>query len=46
MINEISIKNWDDKVVQHPKLIYPQCNDEDSPRNYFVTLFVGARDSG
>ena len=28
MINEIAIKNWDNKVVQHPKLIYPQCNDE------------------
>ncbi len=27
MINEIAIKNWDNKVVQHPKLIYPQCND-------------------
>ena len=46
MINEIAIKNWDNKVVQHPKLIYPQCNDEGAPRNYFVALFVGARGSG
>ena len=46
MINEITIKNWDNKVVQHPKLIYPQCNDEGAPRNYFVALFVGARGSG
>jgi hypothetical protein len=46
MINEIAIKNWDNKVVQHPKLIYPQCNDDGAPRNYFVALFVGARGSG
>ena len=46
MINEIAIKNWDNKVVQHRKLIYPQCNDDGAPRNYFVALFVGARGSG
>jgi hypothetical protein len=46
MINEININGWDNKVVTHPKLVYPQCNDEWSPRNYFVALFVGARGSG
>ena len=46
MINEIAIKNWNNNMVAHPKLIYPQCNDEGAPRNYFVALFVGARGSG
>ena len=46
MINEIAIKNWNNNVVAHPKLIYPQCNDDGAPRNYFVALFVGARGSG
>ena len=46
MIKEILIKNWNNNVVAHPKLIYPQCNDDGAPRNYFVALFVGARGSG
>jgi len=46
MINEIAIKGWDNKVVSHSKVIYPQCNDDGAPRNYFVALFVGARGSG
>ena len=46
MINEINIKGWDNKVVNHAKVIYPQCNDEGAPKNYFVSLFVGARGSG
>jgi hypothetical protein len=46
MIKEIAIKNWNNNVVQHPKLIHPQCNDDGAPRNYFVALFVGARGSG
>jgi hypothetical protein len=34
-------------MVAHPKLVYPQCNDDEgAPKNYFVTLFVGARGSG
>jgi Cdc6-like AAA superfamily ATPase len=39
-------KNWDNKVVEHPKVIYPQCNDSGAQHNYFVSLFVGARGSG
>ena len=46
MINEINIKGWDNKIVNHPKVVYPQCNDSVAPRNYFVSLFVGARGSG
>ena len=46
MINEININGWNNKVVTHPKLVYPQCNDDGAPRNYFVALFVGARGSG
>jgi hypothetical protein len=46
MINEISIKGWDNNVVSHSKVIYPQCNDDGAPKNYFVALFVGARGSG
>ncbi len=46
MINEIAIKNWNNNVVAHPKLVYPQCNDDGTPRNYFVSLFIGARGSG
>ena len=46
MINEVNINGWNNNVVHHPKLIYPQCNDEGAPRNYFVALFVGARGSG
>jgi hypothetical protein len=33
-------------VVNHAKVVYPQCNDEGAPKNYFVSLFVGARGSG
>jgi len=46
MINEININGWNNKVVNHTKVVYPQCNDEGAPKNYFVSLFVGARGSG
>jgi hypothetical protein len=46
MINEINIKGWDNKIIDHPKVVYPQCNDSGAPKNYFVSLFVGARGSG
>ena len=46
MIKEINIKNWNNEVVAHQKLVYPQCNDDGAPKNYFVGLFVGARGSG
>lgn len=46
MINESNINGWDNKVVNHAKVVYPQCNDEGAPKNYFVALFVGARGSG
>jgi hypothetical protein len=46
MINEIPIKGWDNKIVSHSKVIYPQCRDGGTPQNYFVALFCGARGSG
>ncbi len=46
MINEIAIKNWDNEVINTPKVVYPQCNDSGAPKNYFVALFIGARGSG
>jgi len=46
MINEINIKGWNNDIVNHPKVVYPQCNDSGAPKNYFVSLFVGARGSG
>jgi hypothetical protein len=46
MINEINIPNWNNDIVSHSKVTYPQCHDEACPKNYFVALFVGARGSG
>ena len=46
MINESNINGWDNKIINIPKVIYPQCNDSGAPKNYFVALFVGARGSG
>ena len=46
MITEINIPNWDNKIVSHSKVEYPQCRDEGAPKNYFVALFCGARGSG
>ena len=46
MINESNINGWDNKVINTPKVIYPQCNDSGAPRNYFVAIFCGARGSG
>jgi hypothetical protein len=46
MINEIPIKGWDNKVVSHSKVVYPQCKDEGAPQNYFKAIFAGATGSG
>ena len=46
MINEIAIPNWNNKIVPHSKVIYPQCKDEGAPQNYFVGFFSGNRGSG
>lgn len=40
------IENWDDKVVPHKKNKYPIPVDKNSPRLYFVSLFIGSRGSG
>lgn len=41
-----AISNWDDKVVKHKKLIYPQPGDPNTPRNFMVCLAVGSRGTG
>ena len=46
MITEVPVKGWDNKVVGHSKVVYPQCKDDETPSNYFVAIFAGARGSG
>lgn len=41
-----AIENWDDKPVKHKKNKYPIPVDKNSPRMFFVGLFVGSRGSG
>lgn len=40
------IDNWDNKPPKHKALKYPQPTDKNSPRMFFVSLFVGSRGSG
>lgn len=40
------IENWDNKAVKHKKNKYPIPVDKNSPRMFFVGLFVGSRGSG
>lgn len=46
MITELSLTGWDNNPVKSEKVIYPQSKDKNSPKNYFLALFVGARGSG
>ena len=46
MITEVPVRGWDNKIVSHSKVEYPQCRDDETPRNYFVAIFAGARGSG
>lgn len=46
MIKEIKINGWNNKILDHGNVKYPQSNDLNAPKNYFVSLFVGARGSG
>jgi Ni2+-binding GTPase involved in maturation of urease and hydrogenase len=41
-----SIDNWDNKPLKHKKNKYPTPVDKNSPRMFFVGLFVGSRGSG
>lgn len=41
-----SIDNWNNKPIKHKQNRYPQPVDKNSPRMYFVGLFVGSRGSG
>jgi len=46
MITELSLTGWDNNPVKSEKVLYPQSKDKNSPKNYFLALFVGARGSG
>ena len=46
MIKEIKITGWNNELLDNGKVVYPQSNDTNAPRNYFLSLFVGARGSG
>jgi hypothetical protein len=41
-----NIENWDNKPVKHKKNKYPVPVDKNSPRMFFVGMFVGSRGSG
>ena len=46
MISETNIEGWNNKMVKHNKVIYPQTLDENTPKNYFLAIFCGSRGSG
>lgn len=46
MIQEVKIDGWNNKILEHGDVRYPQSKDQHAPKNYFLSLFVGARGSG
>jgi hypothetical protein len=46
MILETTINGWNNKIVQHKQIIYPQTLDENTPKNFFLAIFCGSRGSG
>ena len=46
MIKEIKITGWNNDILDNGNVKYPQSNDPNAPKNYFLSLFVGARGSG
>lgn len=46
MIIESDIKGWDNKIVNNNKVIYPQTLDNESPCNFFLSIFCGSRGTG
>ena len=40
MILETSINGWNNKIVQHKQITYPQTLDENTPKNFFWVYFV------
>lgn len=40
------IETFDSKPIKHEKIHYAQCSDKNAPRCFFLSLFVGARNSG
>ena len=46
MISETKIIGWDNHMVHHNKVIYPQSLDQNVPQKYYLSLWVGARGFG
>jgi len=46
MIKEFKITGWNNDILDNGNVKYPQSNDPNAPKNYFLSLFVGARGSG
>ena len=40
------LENWNNKLVKFSKVVYPQSLDSNTPQNYFLAIFCGARGSG
>ena len=45
-IIEKPLENWNNKLVKFSKVVYPQSLDSNTPQNYFLAIFCGARGSG
>jgi DNA replication protein DnaC len=43
MIKEFKITGWNNDILDNGNVKYPQSNDPNAPKNYFL---VGARGSG
>jgi hypothetical protein len=46
MITEQRLTGWDNKLLPFGNVKYPQTLDNNAPKNYFVSIFCGARGSG
>lgn len=47
MIEETSIPNWNNLPVPIKDIVkYPQCRDENAPRNFYVGIWCGSRGTG
>jgi hypothetical protein len=45
-IHTEDIESFDSRPVKHKKIHYAQCSDKDCPRCFFLSMWVGARNSG
>ena len=46
MIKEIKINGWNNKILDHGNVKYPQSNDPKCTKKYFLYFIVGASGSG